>query len=108
MPAFICITCGTQYPESATAPARCIICEEERQYVPEEGQRWTTLEALSKSHVNQFRDYEPGVTGIGAGAASVVGGTTTVMLVVVGAVEGATGAADEVVLSVYAANTCVG
>ncbi len=69
MPAFICTACGTQYPDSAQAPAQCIICEEERQYVPEGGQTWTTLDALSKSHVNQFRDYEPGVTGIGAGFA---------------------------------------
>ena len=69
MPAFICTACGTQYPDSAQAPSQCRICEEERQYVPEAGQGWTTLEALAKSHVNQFREYEPGVTGIGAGFA---------------------------------------
>jgi hypothetical protein len=69
MPAFICTACGTQFPESAKAPAHCRICEEERQYVPEAGQSWTTLEALATSHVNQFRDYEPGITGFGAGFA---------------------------------------
>ena len=69
MPAFICTACGTQFPDSAQPPAQCRICEEERQYVPEAGQGWTTLDALAKSHVNQFRDYEPGVTGIGAGFA---------------------------------------
>ena len=69
MPAFICTACGTQFPASDKPPAQCLICEEERQYVPEGGQSWTTLEALAASHTNQFRDYEPGVTGIGAGFA---------------------------------------
>jgi len=31
MPLYICTACGTQYPESAQAPAQCVICEEERQ-----------------------------------------------------------------------------
>ena len=69
MPAFICTACGTQYPDSAQPPAQCKICEEERQYVPPRGQTWTTLEALSQSHMNGFREYEPNVIGIGAGFA---------------------------------------
>lgn len=69
MPAFICTACGTQYPDSAQQPAQCKICEEERQYVPPRGQTWTTLEALSQSHMNGFREYEPNVIGIGAGFA---------------------------------------
>jgi hypothetical protein len=69
MPHFICTACGTQYPESAEPPAQCLICEEERQYVPPRGQTWTTLQALSQSHMNCFRDYERGVLGIGAGFA---------------------------------------
>jgi len=69
MPSFICTACGTQYPESASAPAQCKICNEERQYVPASGQGWTTLEKLSKSHRNSFQEYEPGVIGLGAGFA---------------------------------------
>ena len=69
MPSFICTACGTQFPPSDKPPALCVICEEERQYVPEQGQSWTTLEALAQSHVNSTREYEPGVTGIGAGFA---------------------------------------
>ncbi|MEP7030007.1 MAG: MBL fold metallo-hydrolase [Pseudolabrys sp.] len=69
MPAFICTACGTQFPQSENPPAQCVICEEERQYVPEGGQSWTTLEALAQSHKNKFRDYEKGVTGIGTGFA---------------------------------------
>jgi len=65
MPMFICTACGTQYPESTTAPPLCVICEEERQYVPPGGQGWTTLERLGVERRNSFRQYEPGVTGIG-------------------------------------------
>src|SRR5271169_1450427 len=69
MPHFICTACGMQYAEGAAPPAQCAICEEERQYVPARGQSWTTLEALSQSHMNALREYAPGVVGIGAGFA---------------------------------------
>jgi hypothetical protein len=65
MPAFICTTCGTQYPESAQQPAGCTICQEERQYVNPLGQSWTTLATLRRTHFNAFRQHEPGLTGIG-------------------------------------------
>ena len=64
MPHFICTACGTQYAESAHAPAQCLICEEERQYVPPRGQTWTTPGALAQAHVNSYREYEPGVIGV--------------------------------------------
>jgi hypothetical protein len=69
MPLFICTACGTQYPESAAPPAQCVICEEERQYVPASGQGWTTLEKLARSHRNSFHEYDTGLIGIGAGFA---------------------------------------
>lgn len=46
MPKFICITCGTQFPESDNEPDSCLICEDDRQYVRPGGQKWTTLEEL--------------------------------------------------------------
>jgi hypothetical protein len=64
MEAFICITCGTQYSPSEKPPTQCIICEEERQFVPPAGQSWTTLPRLRKSHMATFRD-EGGVIGLG-------------------------------------------
>jgi glyoxylase-like metal-dependent hydrolase (beta-lactamase superfamily II) len=66
MPNFICMACGTQYSDSAAPPAQCVICVEERQYVPPRGQGWTTLEALCQGHFNSYREYEPSVIGIGA------------------------------------------
>jgi hypothetical protein len=65
MPAFICTACGTQYAPTDAAPAQCIICEEERQYVPPGGQTWTTLPALAARAFNSYRQHEPGVIGIG-------------------------------------------
>lgn len=50
MPHYICVTCGTQYPDTDQPPAHCPICEDERQYVNPNGQLWTTLEALRPNH----------------------------------------------------------
>ena len=45
--AWICVTCGVQQALSTSAPERCPICEDERQYVRQGGQAWTTLEDLA-------------------------------------------------------------
>jgi glyoxylase-like metal-dependent hydrolase (beta-lactamase superfamily II) len=62
MPAFICNTCGTQYAPSDTPPGACLICTDERQYVPASGQSWTTLGRLRQSHANKFRQLAAGIT----------------------------------------------
>ena len=61
---FICAACGTPYPPSTAAPARCALCEDERQYVPVGGQRWTTLADLRRGHRNAFRALEPGLHAV--------------------------------------------
>jgi hypothetical protein len=48
MTRYICETCGTQHADSLQPPARCRVCEDERQYVGWQGQRWTTHEELAK------------------------------------------------------------
>lgn len=65
MPAYICVTCGTQYPESDTPPEHCLICEDERQYIGWQGQRWTTLDSLQTTHKNAFKLEEANLMGIG-------------------------------------------
>ena len=65
MPAWICATCGVQHADSIHAPARCAICEDERQYVGEGGQRWTTMAELAESHAVVVKEEEPGLFGIG-------------------------------------------
>ncbi|WP_395644640.1 MBL fold metallo-hydrolase [Terricaulis sp.] len=64
MTAFICETCGTQFAPTAAPPECCPICEDERQYVGWQGQRWTTLEALAARHKLRIED-EHGLTAIG-------------------------------------------
>ena len=64
---YICFTCGAQQAESEGPPERCIICEDERQYVGPAGQRWTTLEGMTGAgYRNQFREVrdEPGLWSI--------------------------------------------
>lgn len=64
MQAFICTTCGTQYPPSEAPPDRCPICEDERQYVTPAGQGWTTLAKLAVTHVNGWKQYAPEIIGL--------------------------------------------
>src|SRR5919199_3979407 len=64
MESSICITCGTQYPPSTTAPSHCPICEDERQYVNPAGQQWTSLGKMQGSYHNAFVDVAEGITGI--------------------------------------------
>ena len=62
---FICTTCGVQYEASASPPASCVICSEERQYVGWRGQQWTTLDELRRDHRSTIEPEGPGLTGIG-------------------------------------------
>jgi glyoxylase-like metal-dependent hydrolase (beta-lactamase superfamily II) len=55
MERYVCVACGTQFPDSDAPPERCPICEDPRQYVPLEGQRWTTIAALGRDHANALR-----------------------------------------------------
>ena len=65
MTPFICITCGTQFAPSDAPPARCAICEDQRQFVRWDGQAWTTIEALRAKYKLRFEQEDGGVTGIG-------------------------------------------
>lgn len=56
--AYLCVTCGTQFTESARPPKHCAICEDERQYVGPDGQEWTTLEQIRSSHKNTIKKEE--------------------------------------------------
>jgi hypothetical protein len=58
---FICVTCGTQYPDSAQPPEHCLICEDERQYVNPKGQTWTTLDEVRQQAHNVIEPLEPGL-----------------------------------------------
>jgi hypothetical protein len=73
VPAWICATCAVQQPESAEPPRHCPICEDERQYVGWQGQRWTTREELLADHRSVLREEEPDLLGVGVDPAVAIG-----------------------------------
>lgn len=74
MPVWICSTCANHYPSASSPPAACVICSDERQWVPPSGQRWTTsLELASSGHRGDIREVEPGLLGIGVDPPVAIG-----------------------------------
>ena len=73
MDAFICVTCGTQYPPAAGPPSECPICLDERQYVGHDGQLWTTMAELGRGHRNRIEPLEPGLVGVGTEPSFAIG-----------------------------------
>jgi hypothetical protein len=67
------MTCGTQFAASETAPAHCQICEDERQYIGWQGQKWTTLADLQVNHHNIIKTKEANLTGIGTHPGFAIG-----------------------------------
>jgi len=63
---YICATCGAQYFLSNGYPENCKICDDQRQYVPASGQKWTTLEEMQQCQkfTNEIEYKEEGVYGI--------------------------------------------
>ncbi len=63
---WICVTCGSQFSQSQQAPPECPICLDQRQYVGQQGQQWTTLSALHEDGFRTvFKEHEPQLVGIG-------------------------------------------
>ena len=69
----ICSTCGVQHAASETPPEHCLICEDERQYIGKDGQRWTTLSEMQKSYQNRIEEVDPGIIGIGTTPGFAIG-----------------------------------
>jgi len=69
---WLCATCGNHFPDPR--PEVCVVCADERQWVPPGGQRWTTLAELAAAgHRSDVRVIEPGLTGIGADPPFAIG-----------------------------------
>lgn len=59
---WICATCGVEH---ADRPAVCAICADERQWVPADGQSWTTLDALTAAGTRvDVHELEPDLLGL--------------------------------------------
>jgi hypothetical protein len=62
-----------QRSDSAEPPDRCPICDDERQYVGWDGQQWTTMADIARSHTNDLREEEPDLIGIGMSPSYAIG-----------------------------------
>ncbi|MFD1050839.1 hydrolase, partial [Kibdelosporangium lantanae] len=63
MTIWICGTCGVEHPDTDHPPAAdCVICVDDRQWVPSTGQVWTTLAKLAADgHEVVHEQVEPGI-----------------------------------------------
>jgi DNA-directed RNA polymerase subunit RPC12/RpoP len=64
MQSFICVACGTQFSPSASPPAQCPICVDERQYVPRAGQRWAVMPDLQRHFENELLRVDDGLFAV--------------------------------------------
>ena len=73
MEKYICMACGTQFPDADAPRESCPICTDWRQYVPAAtGQQWTTLAELAAERQNTMRD-QGGLLGIGTTPSFAIG-----------------------------------
>lgn len=64
MTVWLCTNCAVEHAEPVTV---CAICEDERQWVPAEGQHWTTLAELATAGSSvDVDELEPGLYGLTA------------------------------------------
>jgi hypothetical protein len=55
MTLWLCATCGIEHADTPEPPVVCEICTDERQYLPEGGQRWTTVDELRKDRTWELK-----------------------------------------------------
>jgi glyoxylase-like metal-dependent hydrolase (beta-lactamase superfamily II) len=67
-----CETCGAQFTPADAPPDSCPVCEDARQWVPEDGQRWITAEDLRATHRNEIRA-DSGYDGVGVEPSFAIG-----------------------------------
>jgi len=62
-----------QHAPTDAAPPRCAICEDERQYVRQDGQAWTTLTELARTHRIDLREIDRDIWGVGVSPSLGIG-----------------------------------
>ncbi len=50
----ICTACGTGFQDDSRLAELCPICNDDRQFIPLAGQRWTSSSALKENHCNKI------------------------------------------------------
>lgn len=69
----ICTACGTQYNIEDALNAECLICKDDRQYVPETGQGWTNLQELQNKYGVIVKELQPDLYEIQSAPAFAIG-----------------------------------
>jgi len=69
----LCARCGVEYG-TAPLPDKCVLCADEREWVPRSGQEWTTVGELA-GHRVEVGELEPGLIGLAAQPAVGIGQT---------------------------------
>lgn len=68
---WLCRTCGVEHAEAA---GLCVICADERQWIPREGQQWTTLTELADAGMrSSVSVIEDGLLAVGSTPAFGIG-----------------------------------
>ncbi|MGK3143566.1 MBL fold metallo-hydrolase [Pantoea sp. C2G6] len=60
----LCTACGTAYSHQVSDNPHCKICDDERQYVPAEGQRWIDFDQLRARHANKWTAHSDALLSI--------------------------------------------
>lgn len=77
---WICATCAVETAGLPEPPTQCAICEDDRQWVPAEGQQWTTLTALQDKGTRiTITEVEPDLWGLHAEPSVGIGQQTMVV-----------------------------
>lgn len=77
---WICETCAVETADVEAPPELCAICDDERQWVPEGGSRWTTLDKLAADGTRiVIEQVEPELWGMRAEPAVGIGQQTMIM-----------------------------
>lgn len=58
MTLWICLTCGAEHPDTRRPPDGCAICLDDRQYVPADGQRWSSPADLEVGRTFRIEEIE--------------------------------------------------
>ena len=64
MTLWICATCGIEHEDTPKPPETCVICSDDRQYLPETGQAWTTMDELLIDRTWSIDVVEPGLYSV--------------------------------------------
>ena len=77
---WICATCAVETADLETEPDSCAVCSDDRQWVPETGQRWTTLAALRDDGTRiEVTQVEPDLWGLRSDPGVGIGQQTMVV-----------------------------